>query len=195
MAISDRSLRASMALKPRPSDCPQRAVLRPSMASGRVVPERASMTTTPPCPLLARNSAGRAPRCDAAAIRDPGGRQVAARADVPEGHDAAARGRDGDGPPARVEADAAAIVLHRAHDGGRSTQEAQFFNAAPHGDQRDQVAGRSLVLHGDRDRILRAHGEMADAQLMQRRVEPPFLQQRAGAPVDKAKGGRHGSAG
>ena len=51
---------------------------------------------------------------------------------------------------------------------------------------------RALVLHGDRDRIVRTHGEVADAQSVQGGVERQFPPKRAASPVHETERRRHG---
>ena len=62
--------------------------------------------------------------------------------------------------------------LARAQLEDSSLQEAQRASSALQGDQWNAVVGRAFVLHGDGDRVLRARGEMTDAQPMQGGVEP-----------------------
>ena len=124
-------------------------------------------------------------RRDAAAIHDPCGGEVATGAGIPKGDEVAARGGHGDHPAARIEADAATILLHRAQDMRRPLQGAQVAVAtscwlrtlpAMQGNKRHEIADGALILHGNCNRIVVANGKMADAQLMQHTTESNLLQ-------------------
>ena len=84
------------------------------------------------------------------------------------------------------------VVFHRAEEAVRSLQKAQRASPALQGYQRDAVMRRALVLHGDRDRIVRPHGQMADAEPMQSGVERQFAPQRAAPPIHETERRRHG---
>ena len=95
-------------------------------------------------------------------------------------------------PPPRIEADAAGVALHCADDIARAFEKAQRAGPALQGDDRDPVARRPLVLHGDSDRVVPPHGEMTDAEPVQVRIEFQFPDQGTAPPVDGAQGWRHG---
>jgi hypothetical protein len=75
-------------------------------------------------------------------------------------------------------------VAHRALHRRRTVAQAQRVSAPVRGDERHLVAGRTFVLHRDRDVVGVAEREVADAELVQPGCEPDRLEQAAVAAVE-----------
>ena len=82
-------------------------------------------------------------------------------------------------------------MAHGAQDGLRCTEEGQGAAAPVHADQRHYIPARAFVLHGDRDPIASGHGQVPDAQPVQRARKLCPLQEPAAAAIDVHERRRH----
>ena len=110
---------------------------------------------------------------------------------VPDRHQIAARGGDGECAARPVETDVAAILLHGAQDRWRSLQQAEGTAGPAKRDERHAVSPGPFILHGNRNPALPADSEMADAQQAEVAAETHLLVQVACLSVDETERGFH----